>query len=267
MGDRRRALVVAGILALGASLLAACGGSSSDGANRAAVTTEAPTTTAPVDYRSAMVSRLTDEWGDASVAEQVVAAIGPDGLAAWEAKVPMAEVATTPLLTYRPSGVAADQVDSVVVFAFGNRVAPDGTVSPGPTNQELADVTAAFVAEHPMPVYAQWEVARLMIADGAEGVNSIEPTTDAAGNVVYLSTRGVADQVAGSGEAALGRIGVICFADHEGRCLLTAKAAGLDATAIDGITLPSTYDTESGQPWTRSRVAYLTTDLQGRLLG
>ena len=134
-------------------------------------------------------------------------------------------------------------------------MAPDGTVSPGPTNQELADVTAAFVAEHPMPVYAQWEVARLMIADGAEGVNSIEPTTDAAGNV------------AGSGEAALGRIGVICFADHEGRCLLTAKAAGLDATAIDGITLPSTYDTESGQPWTRSRVAYLTTDLQGRLLG
>jgi hypothetical protein len=259
--------LAAGLIVVATAGLAACGGSSTDGADRATVTTEAPSTTAPVDYRSAMVSRLTDEWGEATVAEQVVTAIGPDGLAAWEAKVPMNEVATTPLLTYRPAGVPADQVDSVVVFAFGNRVAADGTVSPGPTNQELADVTAAFVAEHPVPVYAQWEVARLMIADGVEGVNSIEPTTDAAGNVVYLSTRGVADAVAGSGEAALGRIGVICFADHEGRCLLTADAAGLDAAAIDGLDLPSTYDTGSGQPWTRSRVAYLTTDLQGRLLG
>lgn len=252
---------------MGATVLVACSGSSAGDADRAPVTTAAPTTTAPVDYRGAMVSRLTDEWGDAAVAEEVVAAIGPDGLAAWEAKVPMAEVATTPLLTYRTTGVPGDQVDSVVVFAFGNRVAADGTVTPGPTNQELADVTAAFVAEHPVPVYAQWEVARLMIAGGVEGVNSVEPTTDEAGNVVYLSTRGVADAVAGSGEGALGRIGVICFADHEGRCLLTAEAAGLDATAIDGLALPSTYDTESGQPWTRSRVAYLTTDLQGRLLG
>jgi len=252
---------------VGATGLAACAGSDGADADRSAVTTEAPPTTAPVDYRSAMVSRLTDEWGDASVAEEVVTAIGPEGLAAWEAEVPMAQVATTPLLTYRPTGVPGDQVDSVVVFAFGNRVAADGTVTPGPTNQELADVTAAFVAENPVPVYAQWEVARLMIDAGVEGVNSIEPTTDAAGNVVYLSTRGVADQVAGSGEGTLGRIGVICFADHQGRCLLTAEAAGLDATAIDGLELPSTYDTESGQPWTRSRVAYLTTDLQGRLLG
>ena len=47
---------------------------------------------------------------------------------------------------------------------------------------------------------------------------------------------------------------MICFADHEGRCLLTADAAGIDGTAIEGVELPSEYDPESGQPWTRDRV-------------
>ena len=129
-------------------------------ASESAPTTVAPTTTAPVDYRSAMVVRLTDEWGDADLAEQVVTAIGADGLAAWEKKVPLAEVATTPLLAYRTPTTPADDIDSVVVFAFGNRIAADGTLEPGPVNQQLADTTAAFVADHPVPVFAQWEVAR-----------------------------------------------------------------------------------------------------------
>ena len=75
----------------------------------------------------------------------------------------------------------------------------------------LADVTAAFVAEHPVPVYAQWEVARFLQADGVPGVTSIEPTTAADGTVVYLSTRGVADaavsDAAGCGDPARNRRG------------------------------------------------------------
>ena len=248
--------------------VSACG---SDGGatSEVAPTTAAPTTTAPVDYRSAMVVRLTDEWGDGAVAEQVVTAIGADGLAAWEKRVPLGEVATTPLLAYRTPTTPADDIDSVVVFAFGNRIAADGTLEPGPVNQQLADTTAAFVADHPVPVFAQWEVARFLVAAGVPDVTSIEPTTGPDGQVVYLSTRGVADAIVAEAEASslvLGTTGVICFADHEGRCLLTADAAGIDGTAIEGVALPSAYDPESGQPWTRDRVSYLVTDLSGRLL-
>ena len=46
--------------------------------------------------------------------------------------MPLAEVATTPLLAYRTPATPADEVDSVVVFAFGNRLAADGTPEPGP---------------------------------------------------------------------------------------------------------------------------------------
>ena len=100
-------------------------------------------------------------------------------------------------------------------------------------------------------------------------MTSIEPTTGPDGEVVYLSTRGVADAIvaeAGASSLVLGTAGVICFADHEGRCLLTADAAGIDGTAIEGVELPSDYDPESGQPWTRDRASYLVTDLGGRLL-
>ena len=234
-----------------------------------APTTAAPTTTAPVDYRSAMVVRLTDEWGDGAVAEQVVTAIGADGLAAVEKRVPLGQVATTPLLAYRTPTTPADDIDSVVVFAFGNRIAADGTLEPGPVNEQLADTTAAFVADHPVPVFAQWEVARFLVTAGFPNVTSIEPTTGPDGQVVYLSTRGVADAIVAEAEASslvLGTTGVICFADHEGRCLLTADAAGIDGTAIEGVSLPSVYDPELGQPWTRDRVSYLVTDLSGRLL-
>ena len=48
--------------------------------------------------------------------------------------------------------------------------------------------------------------------------------------------------------------------------VLTAEGAGMDAAVPDGVDLPSTYDPRSGQEWTRDRLAYLTTDLQGRLL-
>ena len=265
----RRPLGLAAVLvAVTVAVLAGCGSDGGSGSG-AAPTTVAPTTTTPVDYRSAMVARLSDEWDDPAVAEQVVVAIGPDGLAAWEKKVPMAEVATTPLLAYRTPTRPAGDIDSLVVFAFGNRVAADGTLEPGPVNQALADTTAAFVADHPVPVFAQWEVARLLDAAGVKGVTSIEPTTGPDGQVVYLSTRGVADAIvteAGATGTQLGTAGVVCFADHEGRCLLNAAAAGIAGTAVQGVELPSTYDPQSGQAWTRDRVSYLVTDLGGRLL-
>jgi len=234
-------------------------------------TTEVTTTTttaAPRPFPEGLVVRLGEELGDEDLAAELVDAVGPDAVARLRAEVGD-EVATHPLLAYQPPTAADEVVDSLVVFAFGNRVAADGSLSPGPVNQDLADVTAAFVAEHPVPVFAQWEVADLLVEAGVAEVTSVDPDTGPDGEVIYLSTAGVAEKAVGLADEQgvdLGQVGVICFADHVGRCVLTAEGAGMDAAVPEGVDLPSTYDPRSGQEWTRERLAYLTTDLQGRLL-
>ena len=260
------------VLVLG---VVACGGDDrGDGeaanAEETVATTEATTitTAAPLPFPEALVVRLGEELGDGALAAELVDAVGPAAVARLRAEVGDG-VATHPLLTYQPPTVPDDEVDSLVVFAFGNRVAGDGSLSPGPVNQDLADVTAAFVAEHPVPVFAQWEVADLLIAAAVPDVTSIEPDTEPDGEVIYLSTAGVAEKAVALADEQgvdLGQVGVICFADHAGRCVLTADGAGMDAAVPDGVDLPSSYDPRSGQEWTRDRLAYLTTDLQGRLL-
>lgn len=226
------------------------------------------TTTEPLPFPAALQARLAEELGDPAMARGVIESVGPDVVQQLRSAVGD-EVATHPLLTYRPEAVDPDGVDSLVVFAFGNRVGGDGTVTPGPVNGELATATAAFVAEHEVPVYAQWEVADELAADGVGGVTPIEPDVGPDGEVVYLSTAGVAEKavtLATDAGDELGTVGVLCFADHIGRCLLTAEAAGMEAVLPDGVELPATYDPDSGQEWTRDRLSYLVTDLTGRIL-
>ena len=226
------------------------------------------TTTAPVDYANALTSRLAKEYGDAALAKTVVAGLDAGLLAQLEARVPLSDVATSPFLAYRPKRVPARAVDSVVVFAFGNRLAADGALTPGPTNEKLAAVTKRFVKQHRAPVFAQQEIAERLDAAGVKHVTSIDPIVGPDGKLVYLSTAGVAEQVLAKAHAAgvdLGTVGVIAFADHAVRSVLTAKAAGMKAAVPSGVVLPRTYDPESSQPWTRDRASYLATDLVGRL--
>jgi hypothetical protein len=228
----------------------------------------APSTTAPANYRDALIARLAKEYGDPSLAASVVNGLNDDLVAKLQAKVPRAEVASSPFLAYRPPRVAAGRVDSVLVFAFGNRLAPDGSLVPGPTNDALAKVTRGFVAKHHVPVYAQTEIAHTLIAEGVKDVVSIDPVIGADGKIVYLSTAGVAAQTVSKAAAAgrkLGAVGVIGFADHAVRCVLTARAAGMTAAVPRGVVLPATYDPQSNQSWTRNRAAYLPTDLLGRI--
>jgi hypothetical protein len=77
------------------------------------------------------------------------------------------------------------EFDSVLVFAFGNRILDDGSLLPGPLNEELARVTKDVVATREVPVFAQWEIADLLIADGLRNVVSVTSEEDANGNVVY----------------------------------------------------------------------------------
>jgi hypothetical protein len=59
----------------------------------------------------------------------------------------------------------------------------------------------------------------------------------------------------------LGKVAVVGFADHIKRCVDTSRRAGMDAAAPAGVELPATYDAQSGQPWTRSRLTYLVHDI------
>jgi hypothetical protein len=253
----RRAVVVV----LAAALLAACGGGS-DGAAAPATTTSS-TTTAPVDPVAAITHRLGAELGDDALADQVLTSLGEDVVHQLEAKVGD-DAATSRLLAYRPTPIPAGDVEALVVYAFGYREAADGARTPGPVNQALATAVERFVADHPVPVYAQTEIAELVEAAGVPDVTSIDPDVGADGTPVYLSTAGVAAKVAAASAPGT-TFGVLGFADHAVRCVLTTEAAGLRGGVPEGVVLPATYDPQSGQPWTRDRASYLKTDLIGRL--
>ena len=267
------------MLAALAVLAVSCGSDGGDDASGAAAattieeattTSSTPATTAPATFADGLLARWGDELDDPALAQALVDGLGPEGVSQLEGLVGLDAVLTDPLVGMDPPTVPDDEVDSVVVYAFGNRVAADGTLSPGPVNEALAEATAAFVADHPVPVFAQWEVADLLTGSGVPDVTSIDPDTGPDGEVVYLSTAGVAEKAVGlAGEQGvdLGQVGVIGFADHAVRCVLTSRAAGMtDAAVPAGVDLPGEYDPASGQEWTRDREAYLLTDLQGRLL-
>lgn len=279
MIGRRLLVVLVAFLAAGS--LAACGSDGgSDGAadtsaatattEEATTTSTPPSTTAPATFADGLVARWSDELGDPALAQDLVDGLGPDGVAQFEDLVGLDAVFTDPLVAMVPPTVPDDEVDSLVVYAFGNRVAADGTLSPGPTNEALAQVVEDVVAEHPVPVFAQWEVAGLLAESGVGDITSIDPDTGPDGEVVYLSTAGVAEKAVALAQQQgvdLGQVGVIGFADHAVRCVLTSRAAGMaDAAVPEGVDLPSDYDSQSGQEWTRDRETYLLTDLQGRLL-
>lgn len=234
----------------------------------AAGAAEPSPTAPPLAYRAALTARLAKELRDPALAKQVVGGLDDDTLARFQQRVPQSEVRNSPLLAYRLRRMEAADVDSLVAFSFGNRVASDGTITAGPVNEHLAATIEKFVRRHPVPVFAQHEIAQILQADGVEHVTSIEPDVGPDGQPVYLSTAGVAEKIvaqSAAAEVALGDVGVIGFADHAVRTVLTARRARMHAAVPRGVVLAKTYDPQSGQPWTRSRAAYVPVDLIGRI--
>jgi hypothetical protein len=255
--------------------------------------TAAPPTTANIpsttptnvrlDSRTQLTRRLTAELDDEALAITVVAGLNDELVQRLE-RLAGGDIAGTPTLAYAPTRVSTGAIDSLWVFAYGYRIDPAsgeasvplggapppiGAVLPGPTNEELARLAAEFVAEHPVPVIAQWEVARVLKELGVENVISVEPDVAADGAVIYLSTYGVAEKglrLAAAAGVTVGHAGVLCHADHAVRCVLTARAAGITADVPEGAALPAGYDLESGQEWTRSRATWIPVDLFGRSL-
>lgn len=198
---------------------------------------------------AAIEARLVHELGDPGTARALAAILHED------------------VLSWRAPEIDPARVDTIIAFTFGNRMLPNGNRMPGPVNEALAEVAIRIHAHRGAPIYAQWEVADAIGTRVArDKVTAIYPGRDERMEPVYLSTSGVVDSIASMHEdvRSLGVVGVVGFADHLWRCVMTVRQLGLEAYAPAGHAMPSAYDPQSGQPWCRSRLAYLMHDIMIR---
>lgn len=179
----------------------------------------------------------------------------------------LAEAIQEDVLSWRAPETDAARIDTIMAFTFGNRMLQNGNRAPGPVNEALADVAVRLHGQTRARIYAQWEVAEAIGARvPSEQVTAIYPGRDERAEPVYLSTSGVVSAVVGmqTDRRSLGVVGVVGFADHLWRCVTTVRQFGLDAYVPSGYAMPGAYDAQSGQPWCRSRLAYLMHDIMIR---
>ncbi|MGY3569775.1 hypothetical protein [Vibrio paucivorans] len=176
-----------------------------------------------------------------------------------------AEFIMNNLLTWKGEELPLDQADSILAYAFGNRLMPNGNQVPGPMNEALADTVVEIYEQTGKPVYAQWEIAQ-SIGDRipAKDLHSINPVIAKDGSLTYLSTIGVAETAVEMSGGDLGKTLVVGFYEHSLRTINTSKDFGIDAYAPAGIELPHEYDPESGQAWTREVKTFIMHEVRNR---
>jgi hypothetical protein len=196
-----------------------------------------------------MKKRLAAELGDAHLAER------------------LAEIIEVDALCWKPPAIAPNNIQTIIGFTFGNRMARNGNREPGPVNEALAALAARLSQEAGARLIAQWEVAEAaapLLPPNA--VTSIFPRRDERDEPVYLGTTDVLEDIARQWPPeSLGCIGIIAFSDHAFRCVAAARRLGFDAYVPAGYALPTEYDPQSGQAWCRSRLAYLLHDVMLRV--
>ncbi|MGA9918180.1 MAG: hypothetical protein WA766_10350 [Candidatus Acidiferrales bacterium] len=236
--------------------LSACGGGS--------ISPVAPISDAELSAQ--MIGKLTSELNDASTANVIQPYLLDVGFT-WDLpQVPVAEI------------------NSIVAYSFGNRPnAASGNTSstggnqaafpdPGPINEELADAVHQIYQLKPVKVFAQWEIASFLVSKyqmNSTNLYAVEPIIASDGTITYLSTAGVASAIVAveGTAAAMGTVAVVGHRDHAKRCIQTSLAVGMNAFAVQGVTLPVNYDPLSGQPWTRNRELYLVHDMYAQIAG
>ena len=201
------------------------------------------------DLQAAMEATLTEQLKDEKVAAHT------------------AEFIMNNLLTWQGEPLPLDQADSIIAYAFGNRIAENGNQSPGPMNKALADTVVEIYEKTGKPIYAQWEIAQ-EIGDRVEAkdLTAIYPKVGSDGTIIYLSTIGVAEEIVklAGGADKLGKAVVVGFYEHSLRTINTTKDAGIEAYAPEGIELPHDYDEDSGQPWTRDALIFVMHEIRNR---
>jgi hypothetical protein len=235
-----------------------------------------------MDDRSRLVRRIAAERGELPAVQAAVTGLDQGVLDRLIADT-KSDLEGSPILTYQPDRIDDAQVDSLWLFSWGYRIDPNAGIGPvnltdpppplealqpGPVNAAIAKTAADFVARHPVPIIAQWEIARELEKLGVRNVISVEPKKSPDGKTIYLSTPGVVAEgkrLASEANIPVGRAGVITFTDLAVGGIMASRLGGLDGAAVPAsVQLPTDYDAESGQLWTRSLEAWLPVDLLGR---
>lgn len=203
---------------------------------------------------------LTDAELASAVEARLTVQLGNKDVAAYATKFLMDEI-----LTWKGEELPIDQADSILAYAFGNRVLPNGNQVPGPMNEALADTVVDIYQQTEKPVYAQWEIAQA-IGDRipANHLTSINPKIAADGSLTYLSTDGVAAEAVKLSGGNMGKTVVVGFYEHSLRTISTSKRAGINAYAPEDIELPHDYDPQSGQAWTRDAKTFVMHEIGNR---
>ena len=200
-------------------------------------------------------AKLTTQFGSATVADEETGYL----------------MAT--MFDWTPESISPARVDSLLAFAFGNRVNADNAAAlpaPGPVNEAIARATSLAYAVKPVLVYAQWEVATLltsMFGVPAEHVVSVgTPVLGTNGKYTAASMDAVVTAaLAAAGAGGLGTVGVIAHRDAVKHAVERASFKGANAFGLKGIALPDSYDESAAQPAYRRRDLFQLTDLGMRL--
>ena len=205
---------------------------------------------------------LTDAELKSAIEARLTAQLGNKDVAAHTAKFLMDEI-----LTWKGEELPIDEADSILAYAFGNRVIPNGNQVPGPMNEALADTVVYIYKQTEKPVYAQWEIAQ-SIGDRipAKHLTFINPKIAADGSLTYLSTDGVAAAAVKLSGGNMGKTIVVAFYEHSLRTINTSKSVGIDAYAPEDIELPHDYDPQSGQAWTRDAKTFVMHEIGNRAI-
>lgn len=203
--------------------------------------------------RNLIVDRLGAEFGDAQLGSAVADRLDRRVI---QVLADQPALIDSDFLSFTPR-VEPDP-EAIVVFAFGNRLSVDGELGSGRVNIELARLADSVSATNRLPVVAQWEVADEMSTPSMR-IGAVEK---ADGSVEYLSTVGVAEEARKL--LAVDRVAVLAMADHAVRCCEALQRCGFSAGLVDGVSLPTEYDSSSGQPWTRDRATYVAIDVLAR---
>lgn len=199
------------------------------------------------ELKNAIELRLTAQLGNKDVAADI------------------AEFLMDEILTWKGEELPVDEADSILAYAFGNRLIPNGNQVPGPVNEALADTVVDIYKQTGKPVYAQWEIAQSIgdrIPD--KHLTSINPKIAVDGTISYLSTDGVAAAAVALSGGNMGKTVVVGFYEHSLRTINTSKSAGIDAYAPKNIELPHDYDPQSGQAWTRDAQTFVMHEIGNR---
>ena len=148
----------------------------------------------------------------------------------------------------------AAKADCVIGFSFGYR-GPPGKVTPGLSNEDLADVASRHFAK--LPKILQVEIADAYVATGGADSGDIFRITKHREEGKYLDTREVAVQAKDYMDKEGWQTAVVlAHPNHMPRADAVCRALGIETIVTADVKGAVEFDPQSTQKWTRNLTAW-----------